>query len=342
MERVRFGKTELEVSRVALGGIPIMRISQNEAVDIVQEALRLGINFIDTANSYRDSEVKIGAAIKGVPRDKLVIATKSTAKDKETMTKHLDLSLKQLGVDHIDIYQLHNITAGSREQVFGPGGAYEALLEALQAGKVRFPAFSSHSTDLAIEIMNTGDFDVVQLPFNYIDTLAADKAIPLAQELDMGFIAMKPMGGGLLSDAGLSFRYLMQFDNIVPDPGVENIKELREIVEIVEGKQPLSLEDTAEIERLRAELGATWCHRCEYCQPCSQGISISTVLSVRSYLKRFTVEAASVFTDDAIAAARGCTECCECMSRCPYDLDIPTLLKENVTYWDTHAHTQVP
>ena len=337
MERVRFGRTELEVSRIALGGIPIMRVPLDDAVDIVKEALKLDINFIDTANGYADSEIKIGIGIKGVPRDDIVIATKSGAKDKQTFKVHLDLSLKQLGVDYIDIYQLHNITEKTREAVFGPSGAYEGLVEAVQAGKVRFPAFSSHSIPLAVELMKKDVFDVVQLPFNYIDDMAAKEAIPLAEKLDMGFIAMKPMGGGLLDDAGLSFRYLMQFDTIIPDPGIEKIEEIREIAAIVKGGQLLTEKDRIAIEEQRKEAGDSWCHRCDYCQPCPQGIFIANALNSKSFLKRFPLERAKMMAGEAMEKARDCLECRECVARCPYDLDIPTLLKESIAYWDEYC-----
>ena len=334
MDKVRFGRTGLQVSRIALGGIPIMRVPLEDAVAIVHEAINSGINYIDTANAYDDSEIKIGAAIKGIPREELVIATKSGAADKQTLNKHLEQSLKQLGVDYIDVYQLHNIANQKLEDLYAPGGAYEGLVEAIQAGKVRFPAFSCHSVPIALKTMREGRFDVVQLPFNYIDTEAAAEAIPLAKELDMGFIAMKPMGGGMLYDAGLSFRYLMQFDNIIPDPGIERLEELREIVGIVTGGQPLTDEDRAEIERLRRETSGSWCHRCGYCQPCPQGIAISNVLTSKSYLKRYTIAGAEGMASSAIEKARGCIECRECVARCPYNLEIPTMLKESIAYWD--------
>ena len=336
MEKVRFGKTELMVSRIAFGGIPIMRVSKAEAVQIVREAISLGINFIDTANGYTDSEEKIGEAIKGMRREDLIIATKSTGANKKTFNEHLDLSLKRLGVDYIDIYQLHNVSSGAqRDAVFGPDGSMEGLEEAVKAGKVRFPGFSSHSVPMAIEIMKSGRFFSVQLPFNYIDTEALGEAIPLAKKLDMGFIAMKPMGGGLLHNAGLSFRYLCSIDGIVPDPGIEKIEEIREIVSIVNNREIFSEEDKKEIERQKTEFGPTWCHRCDYCQPCPQGIYISSVLSMESALKRMPEERARSMIGHALEKARTCTECGSCMTRCPYHLEIPSLLKEKVKLWDS-------
>ncbi|MDR0511757.1 MAG: aldo/keto reductase [Treponema sp.] len=335
MQKVRFGKTELMVSKVALGGIPIMRLTTPEAAALVRETISLGINFIDTANGYADSEEKIGEAIKGIRREDLVIASKSIANDKKTFSEHIDLSLKRLGVDYIDIYQLHNVsTEEKRDAVFAPGGAKEALDDAVKAGKVRFPGFSSHSIPLAIQIMKSAEFFTVQLPFNFIDREAESEAIPLAKKLDMGFISMKPMGGGLLESAALSFRFLMSFDNIVPDPGIEKIEEIREIIDIVNKNQALSAADRSEIEKIKAELGSTWCHRCDYCLPCPQGIHISMALNLKSIFKRMTPQRARAFAGPPLEKARTCIFCGECKRRCPYNLDVPQLLKERLKEWD--------
>ncbi|MCL2834214.1 MAG: aldo/keto reductase [Treponema sp.] len=336
MEKVRFGKTGLMVSKVAFGGIPIMRVSKEEAVRVVREAIKLGINFIDTAHGYADSEEKIGEALKIYKREDIIIASKSPANDKKSFNEQLDLSLKRLGTDYIDIYQFHGISsAAKRDAIFAPTGAMEGMEAAVKAGKIRFPAFSSHSLPIAMEIMKSGRFAVVQLPFNYIDKAAADEAIPLAKKLDMGFIAMKPMGGGLLDNAVLSFRYLLSFDSIVPDPGIEKIEEIREIAGIVERNEQLTAADIKEIEKLRTEFGPSWCHRCDYCQPCTQGIRISSVLSMKSAFKRMPMSRALEFVGSAVESARTCTECRECVKRCPYDLDIPVLLKERVAYYDS-------
>ena len=336
MEKIRFGKTELMVSKVALGGIPIMRLAKTDAAQLVREAISLGINFIDTATGYADSEEKVGEGIKGIKREELILATKSPADDKKTFIEHVDLSLKRLGVDYIDIYQLHNVSSPARrDAVFAPGGAMEGLEDAVKAGKVRFPGFSSHSVPMAVEIMKSCTFAMVQLPFNFIDYEAAAEAIPLADKLDMGFLAMKPMGGGLLEDAGLSFRFLGSYGTIVPDPGVEKIEELREIIEIVKKNEALSEKDKKQMEHLKAELGPSWCHRCDYCQPCPQNIAISMALNVKSIFKRMTAERARSFAGPPVEKARTCLECGDCVKRCPYNLDVPSLLKESIRAWES-------
>ena len=336
MEKVRFGKTELMVSRTAFGGIPIQRLTRAEAVKVVREALNLGINFFDTALGYTDSEEKIGEAIRGIKRDDIIIASKSPASEKNSFKEHLDISLKRLGLDYIDIYQFHGISSpAKRDAVFAPGGAMEGMEEAVKAGKIRFPGFSSHSIPVAMEVMKTGRFASVQLPFNYIDKAAADEAIPLAKKLDIGFIAMKPMGGGLLDNAVLAFRYLLSFDSIVADPGIEKTEEIREIAGVVDHNEILTDADKQEIERQRAEFSSSWCHRCDYCQPCPQGIGISSVLCMKSAFKRMPAERARAFVGSSLEKVRNCTECRTCVSRCPYDLDIPVLLRERLAYWDS-------
>ena len=337
MERVRFGKTELSVSKIALGGIPLERLSVPEAVKLVHGVLDLGVNFIDTANSYSDSEEKIGIAIKDVPRASLVIASKSMAKDKKTFAEHIDLSLKRLGVDYIDLYQHHNIASQQAyDTVFGENGAHEALEEAVKAGKVRFAAFSSHSVPLSLRIMGEGKFAAIQLPFNYVDDMAAKEAIPLAKELDMGFIAMKPMGGGLLSDAGISFRYLSMFDSIVPNPGIEKLSEMEEIVKISSSGEKLSEVDKATIEKIKVELGDRWCHRCDYCAPCPEKINISMLLNIHSIMKRMPYHRTVSIGAPIMEFARNCTECGACVAKCPYDLDIPKLVKEKLVLWSEY------
>ena len=335
MEKIRLGKTELMVSKIAFGGIPVMRVSKHDGAALVRESIKLGINFIDTANAYGDSEEKVGEGIKGTPRDSLVISSKSLAKDKKTFLEHLDISLKTIGTDYLDIYHVHSVSSREKyDAVFCPGGAMEGMDEAIKTGKVRFPAFSSHNLPIALELMKGGRFDVVQLPFNFIDNEAASEAIPLAKKLDLGFISMKPMGGGRLDNAELSFRYLLQYDNIVPDPGMEKIGEIREIAAIVERNPSLTEGDKKEILKLRAEFGTSWCHRCDYCQPCPQGIVISSVLTGESMLKRFSLEKSKALSGAAMEQAKTCIECGECVKRCPYHLEIPRLIKENVSFWD--------
>ena len=334
MQKIRFGRTELMVSRIAFGGIPIERRSMDDTVRLLHRAFDLGINFIDTANGYTDSEEKIGQAIKGLPRDNFIIATKSFARDKKTFNEHLDLSLKRLGTDYIDVYQHHSISSSEcYDAIMAEGGAYEGMLEARQAGKIRFPAFTSHDIPTALNIMRDGKYYSVQLSLNFVDDEAATEAVPLAKEMDMGFIAMKPIGGGLIPDAKLALKYLLQFDNVIPDPGIEKIEEIEELVGVVNSGEVFRESDIEAVEKVKTELGSRWCHKCDYCKPCPQGIPISGVLSVESFIRRLPYQRALGITEKNMLAAKNCNACGQCSSKCPYKLDIPELIKEKLDIW---------
>ena len=338
MKTVRLGKTGLRVSRVGFGGIPIQRLSEEDAVRVVRRALDLGVTWIDTANAYTTSEERIGKAIAG-RREQLVIATKTGARDKEGAMQHLELSLKHLQTDYIDLWQFHGVSSFEDfDRVLGPDGAMEAALAAKEAGKVRHIGITSHSTEVALKAVPTGHFETLQFPFNYITHEPAQELIPLCRKHDLGFIAMKPFGGGLLDKANISIKYLLQFEGVVPDPGIQAEAEIEEIVAIVNGPWEMTAEDKAELEQVRAELGTRFCRRCQYCLPCPQDVQIPSVLNTRSFWKRFPRER---FLGSGIKAmvdsARNCIECGECESKCPYQLPIIEMLQENVAFYDSVA-----
>ncbi|GAJ15804.1 unnamed protein product, partial [marine sediment metagenome] len=222
------------------------------------------------------------------------------------------------------------------KEVMEPEGAYEGLEQAIKEGKVRYPAFSSHHMPEAKKLMLTQKFDVVQIPLNFIDTEPEKEIIPLARKMNLGFIAMKPLAGGLLEDANLAFRYLAQFSGIVADPGIEKAEEMEEILRVIENPRIISLQEKKKIKRIREELGKEFCHRCDYCLPCSQDVPISLVLGVKSIVKRMPWQKVFDWLDPAIEKARECNECEECLERCPYNLAIPELLKKNISLWDEH------
>jgi len=338
MRTIRLGKTGLEVSRIGFGGIPIMRLAEDEAIKVVQRCLDLGVTFLDTANGYGTSEERIGKAIAG-RREQVVIATKTGARDRATAQEHLDLSLKRLDTDYIDLWQFHNLsTFEAYEQALGPNGAMEAAQEALRAGKIRHIGITSHSMDVALKAVPSGHFETVQFPFNFVTNEAATELIPLARKHDVGFISMKPMAGGLLDNAVLAIKYLLQFDSIVPDPGIERIEEIEEIVGIVQGPWELTSQEQRELERIRAEVGTRFCRRCDYCQPCPEGVSISQIMVLRSFYKRLPAE--RLFTGwiaQAAESAENCIECGECEEKCPYHLPIREMIVENVKFYESVA-----
>lgn len=335
MRQTKLGKTGLMVSRIGFGGIPIQRLDDDEAVEVVRGCLDLGVRFIDTANGYTTSEERIGRAIAG-RRDELVIATKTHARDRAGARENLELSLRRLGTDHVDVYQLHGVSNDDAlARITAPGGAYEALVEAKQQGLIGHIGVSSHSIDTAKALVSSGLFETIQYPFNFIADEAERELLPLVRASGMGFIAMKPMGGGLIPNARLAIRYLAQFDDVVPDPGIQAVSEMAELIAALPlGTGHLDRADRQEMEAIRAELGTHFCHRCDYCQPCSEEIAISTVLSIGSNMRRFPME--RVFGEQMTATiqkALDCEDCGLCEQRCPYNLSIREMLKERAAFY---------
>ncbi len=341
MKSVRLGKTGLQVSRIGFGGIPIQRLTEPEAIRVVQRCLELGVTFFDTANGYSTSEERIGKGLAG-RREQAIIATKTPARDRTTACEHLELSLRRLNVEVIDLWQLHNVsTFEAYEQVLGPGGALEAAQQALDEGRIRHIGISSHSMDVALEAVASGHFETVQFPFNFVTHEPAQQLVPLAREHDVGFIAMKPLGGGMLGDASLCIKYLLQFDNVVPDPGIQRVEEIEEIAGIMAGSWELTPEEWRAIEQIRAEVGTRFCRRCGYCEPCPQGVHISTVMNMHSFWQRMPAEMmATGWLAEAAASARDCIECGECEEKCPYYLPIREMLGENIAFYEEALQTE--
>jgi uncharacterized protein len=317
-------------SRIAFGGIPIQRLSESDAIGVVKRCIDLGINFLDTANGYTNSEERIGKAIAGRRRE-LILATKTGARDRDGAWAHLRLSLERLKVDYIDVYQLHGVSSfADLDKVKGPGGALEALHEAKAQGLIKHIGITSHNLAVAIAGATSGLFETVQFPFNFVATEAADELLPKVREHDLGFIGMKPLAGGNLDRADLCVKYLLQFPEVLPDPGIERIEEIEQIVAVASGDTTLTVADQAEMERIRETLKGSFCHRCEYCQPCPQGIAISSVMNVHSMIRRMPGN--RVFEGGMAAGmqkAFECLECGDCESRCPYKLPIRETLKVN-------------
>ncbi len=329
MEKIRLGKTNLQVSRLGFGGIPIQRLSEADAIAVVKRCLDLGITFLDTANAYTTSEERIGKAIAD-RREELVIATKSLSRKREGVEKHLNLSLQRLNVKYIDLYQFHGISdKASLDMILAPDGPMAVVEKARKDGLIRHIGITSHQIDVAKEAVASGRFETIMFPFNFVTAEAADELIPLARKHDVGFIVMKPLAGGMIDNAKIAFKYLFQFPDIVTIPGIEKVAEIEEIVQILEGPKTISAAEKKQMQKLRKQLGTRFCHRCDYCQPCTEGIMISNVMSYPSLARRLPPEHLfSGIWGAIMEKAENCTECGECETRCPYDLPIRDLIAE--------------
>ena len=335
MQKFIFGKTGLAVSRIGFGGIPIQRCAEDDAIAVVRKSLELGINFIDTSRAYSNSEERIGKAIAGRPRESLVIATKSLKRTREDVQKDIETSLKNLNTKYVDIWQFHQVTdAKDLEKVLDPKGPMSAALEAKKSGKVRHIGITSHTMDTAKAAVESGKFETLMFAFNFISTEAEKELLPLCREHGVSFIAMKPLSGGMVDNVSVAFKYLLQFPDILPIVGIQRLEELDPIVKVVDTTVKLSAADRAEMERVRAEMGKRFCHRCDYCQPCTAGIQISSVFHIRSMAKRFPLD--RVFADGIrkiMDKPVECSDCGKCEEKCPYNLPIRQMLKEESDWY---------
>jgi len=316
------------VSRVGFGALPIQRISLEEAAYLLRKAYDNGINFCDTARGYTDSEEKIGYALSDV-RPNIIIATKSHAKDKKTHFENLETSLKNLKTDYIDIYQLHN--PPELPDPDDPDGLYSGLLEARQKGMIRFIGITNHRLNVAMDAVTSGLYDTIQFP---LSSLSSDEDVKLVKEAgkyDIGFIAMKPLSGGLITRVAATFAFLSQFDNVVPIWGIQRKWELDEFIRLE--NNPPALDDNMwkVIEQDRKELQGAFCRGCGYCLPCPADIPIPFAARMSLLLKRAPYQGyLSDEWNERMERIERCTGCGHCRAHCPYGLDTPALLKTNL------------
>lgn len=322
---MRLGKTNLEVNKNGFGALPIQRCSMDEAVEILKKAYDEGINFYDTAHFYTDSEEKMGKAFEDIPRENIYLVSKTAAETPEVFWSDLKTSLESLKTDYLDLYQFHNISFVPKED----DDVYKAMLEAKEKGMIRHIGITTHKITFAHEAIESGLYETLQYPFSYLSGEEEIELVEKCKELDVGFIAMKAMGGGLIKNSKASFAYINQFDNVLPIWGIQKLEELDEF---------LSYDDTtvltddlkAEIEKDKEELGENFCRGCAYCMPCPEEINISLCARMSLWIRRFPAE--PYLTEEyqeMMEHTKDCTECYSCTDKCPYELDIPELLKEN-------------
>ncbi len=328
MTYVTLGSTGIRVPKNGFGALPIQRISKEEAVSLLRRAYEGGIRFFDTARAYTDSEEKVGAAFAGM-RDKLYIATKAPRFTVEAFWEDLETSLRTLGTDYVDLYQFHNPSFCPKP---GDGtGLYEAMLEAKAQGKIRHIGITNHRLGVAREAIASGLYETLQFPFSY---LASDKERALVEgcrEKNMGFIAMKALAGGTITNSAAAYAYLARFENVLPIWGVQRERELEEFLSYGENPPELTGALEAEIEKDRRELAGSFCRGCGYCMPCPQGIEINQCARMSLMIRRAPTQSwLEPDWQEKMERITACLHCGQCSSRCPYGLDTPALLEENL------------
>ena len=327
MVKVTLGNTGITVEKNAFGALPIQRISTQEAVKLLRKAYDKGVTFFDTARFYTDSEEKLGEAFEGM-REKVYIATKTGATDAEGFWKDIHTSLKNLRTDYIDIYQFHNPAFCPKP---GDGsGLYEAMLEAREKGMVRHIGITNHRLSVAHEAVESGLYETLQFPFCYLATEKDVELVEKCREAGMGFIAMKALSGGLITDSAAAYAFLAQYEHVLPIWGVQREKELDEFLSYIENPPAMNEELAAVIAHDREELLGDFCRGCGYCMPCPVGIEINNCARM-SLLIRRSPSAAQLTpqAQEKMKKIEDCLHCGRCKSKCPYGLDTPALLEKN-------------
>ncbi len=319
------------VSRSGFGAIPIQRISMEKSDALLRKAFENGIDFFDTAHGYTDSEEKIGHALSPV-RKHVVLATKSPARDRKTLYENVETSLARMKTDYIDILQLHN-----PKKVPAPGdqtGLYDGLLELREKGVVRFIGITNHHLPIAREAVESGLYDTVQYPFSSLSSEAETALVADSRAKDVGFIAMKALSGGLITNAASTFAFIRDAGYAVPIWGIETEAELDEFIALERNPPAYDAAMKKAVEKDRRELSGSFCRGCGYCLPCPAGIEINTAARLSFLMKRSRFEPfISEEWQAKMALIETCTECRQCADKCPYELDTPALLKTQLSLY---------
>lgn len=325
---VTLGRTGITTNKNGFGALPIQRISDEEAVHLLRKAYDNGITYFDTARWYTDSEHKVGLAFAGM-RDKIFIATKTGATSAEGFWQDLETSLKELQTDYIDLYQFHNPSFCPK-----PGdesGLYDAALKAKEQGKIRHIGITNHRLAVAHEAIDSGLYATLQFPFCYLATDKDIEVVNKCKAADMGFIAMKALSGGLITNSAAAYAYLAQYDNVLPIWGVQRESELDEFISYIDNPPTMTEEIEALINRDREELLGDFCRGCGYCMPCPVGIEINNCARMSLLLRRAPYAGYLSPEGEAnMMKIENCLHCNQCKSKCPYGLDTPALLQKNL------------
>ena len=328
MKTVTLGRTGITVSKNGFGALPIQRITRDEAAKLLRKAYDGGITLFDTARAYSDSEEKIGYAMSDI-RNHIYITTKTAAQNAEEFWKDLETSLTLLKTDHVDVYQFHNPSFCPK-----PGdesGLYEAALKAREQGKIRFIGITNHRLAVAHEAIDSGLYDTLQFPFCY---LCSEKDVELVEDCkknNIGFIAMKALSGGLITNSAAAYAFEGQYDNVLPIWGIQRPEELEQWLGFFRTPASLTPELRSFIEKERGELTGEFCRGCGYCLPCPAGIQINQCARISLMIRRAPSESWLAPAMQAeMEKIEHCLGCGQCKSRCPYELDTPNLLKRNL------------
>ena len=327
MKTITLGSTGITTPQNAFGALPIQRDDFETSSKILRRAYEGGMTFFDTARAYSDSEEKMGLALSDV-RSKIHIATKTMGKTPDEVKDQIETSLKNLKTDYVDIYQFHCV-----DQCYSPGdgtGMYEVMEDLKRQRMIRHIGITAHKIGIAEEAVKSGLYETMQFPFSYLSGQREIDLVNLCKEHNVGFIAMKGLAGGLITNSKAAYTYMTQFDNVVPIWGIQHMSELEQWLSFMENSPAYDDQMKAFIEQDKKSFGYDFCRGCGYCMPCPQGIIINNCARMSQLIRRSpSATWLSDYWQDAFKKIPNCTGCGACKKKCPYGLDIPNLLKKN-------------
>lgn len=330
MREIVLGKTGIKVPQNAFGALPIQRVDMDMAVKLLRGAYEGGMRFFDTARAYSDSEEKMGQAFGTVEgmREKIYISSKTQAKTPEKFWEDLETTLKNLKTDYLDIYQFHCV-----QHCYRPGdgtGMYEAMVEAKKQGKIRHIGITAHLIGVAEEIVESGLYETLQFPFCYLATERDIALVKATEAAGMGFLAMKGLSGGLLTDSTACMAFMSQY-NALPLWGIQREEELNQWLRFFDEEVEMTDEIAAFIEEDRKNLMGDFCRGCGYCMPCTVGIQINNCARMSQLIRRSPSQNfLSEEWQGLMMKIEECVDCGLCKTKCPYELDTPNLLRKNL------------
>lgn len=330
LEKRILGRTNIEVSVIGFGGIPIQRVDENMAMELISTAYENGINFIDTARGYNNSERLIGHALELIGRDKFYLATKSMKRDYNGVLEELEISLEHLKTSYVDLFQFHNVrTFEELDFLLSDKGALKAIKEAREKGLVRHIGITSHSPEILFKAIDTEEFATIQCPYNPVER-QAEELFEKAKKMNIGVIVMKPLAGGAIRNAELSLRFIVNNPNIsVVIPGMDSLEQVTANASIGINNRELTDDEKTVLAEEANSLGTEFCRRCGYCLPCPQGIDIPLQFLMEGYYTRYNLKEWAKSRYDAMEKrAVHCIECGKCETKCPYNLPIRKKLKK--------------
>lgn len=327
IKNITLGSTGITVPQNGFGALPVQRVDMDMACKLLKGAYDGGMRFFDTARAYSDSEEKIGNALSDV-RENIIIATKSGAKDPKTLREHLETSLKLLKTEYIDIYQFH-----LAEQVYAPGdgtGMYEAMLQFKNEGLIKHIGITAHKVGIAEDTIASGLYETLQYPLSYISTEREIALVDACKKNNMGYIAMKGLAGGLLNNPEACFAFMSQFDNVIPIWGIQREEELEDWLKFMDEPAVMTNEIRNIIAKDKELLYHDFCRGCGYCMPCPKEIQINQCARMSLMVRRAPSSAwTNEYWREEMKKIENCIKCKQCMSKCPYELNTPELLKIN-------------